>query len=76
MNFITDKTWETGVTTDPVVVDALVRYFKTRVERIVVVESDTTTTNADKAALKTGILDVCRGGIRSSSSTSAGSKTG
>lgn len=60
VNFITDKTWETGATTDPVVVDALVRYFKTRAERIVVVESDATTTNADRAALKTGILDVCR----------------
>jgi len=60
VNFITDRTWETGATTDPVVVDALVRYFKTRAERVIVVESDATTTNADRAALKTGILDVCR----------------
>lgn len=60
VNFITDKTWETGATTDPVVVDALVKYFKPRAERVVVVESDASTTNADKAALKTGILDLCR----------------
>jgi len=60
VNFISDKTWETGATTDPVVVDALVKYFKPRTERVVVVESDATTTNAYKAARKTGILDVCR----------------
>lgn len=60
VNFITDKTWETGATTDPVVVDALVKYFKARAERVFVVESDATTTNADKAAFKTGILDICR----------------
>jgi len=60
VNFITDKTWETGATTDPLVVDTLIKFFRPRTERVVVVESDATTTNADKAAVKTGILNVCR----------------
>jgi uncharacterized protein (DUF362 family) len=59
VNFITDKTWESGATTDPVVVDALIKFFSPRAERVVVVESDSTSTNADKAAKRTGILDVC-----------------
>ncbi|MBO3802812.1 MAG: DUF362 domain-containing protein [Candidatus Brockarchaeota archaeon] len=59
VNFITDKTWETGATTDPVVVDALIKFYKPRARGVVVAESDATTTNADRAAEKTGILEVC-----------------
>jgi len=65
VNFITDKTWETGATTDPIVVDALVKFFKPRSPNVSVVESNATTTNADRAAEKTGILEVCNeNGVR------------
>lgn len=59
VNFISTKTYETGVTTDPLIVEALIRKAKEFIDRIFVVESDATTTNADKACKATGMLDVC-----------------
>jgi len=59
VNFITTKTWETGATTDPVVVEAIIKAFRTQGREVYVVESNATSTNADKAAKLTGMLDLC-----------------
>jgi uncharacterized protein (DUF362 family) len=64
VNFITDKTWETGATTDPMVVEAIIEKLKKLPVTINVVESDATMTNADKAFEKTGMKEMCtRNGI-------------
>ncbi|MEM2942699.1 MAG: DUF362 domain-containing protein [Candidatus Bathyarchaeia archaeon] len=60
VNFITTKTWETGATTDPIIVEALIQEIKEANERVYVVESDATVTKADRAAEATGVLDLCR----------------
>lgn len=60
VNFISTKTYETGATTDPLVVEALIHKAKEFTDKIFVVESDATTTNADKACKATGMLDVCK----------------
>lgn len=60
VNFITTKTWDSGATTDPVVVEAIIKRIKDDLSaKVIVVESDATTTNADKAFKITGIRDVC-----------------
>jgi uncharacterized protein (DUF362 family) len=59
VNFITVKTWDTGATTDPVVVEAIIKKLKALPVEIFVVESDATTTNADKAFKATGMKDMC-----------------
>jgi uncharacterized protein (DUF362 family) len=59
VNFISTKTYETGVTTDPLVVEALIRKAKEFVDEVFVVESDASMTNADKACKATGMLEVC-----------------
>jgi uncharacterized protein (DUF362 family) len=59
VNFIADKTWDTGATTDPVVVEAILRRLHELPVQVYVVESDATMTNADKAFEKTGMKDVC-----------------
>ncbi len=59
VNFITDKTWETGATTDPLVVEAIIEKLKALPVKIYVVESDATMTNADKAFEKTGMKAMC-----------------
>ena len=59
VNFITDKTWETGATTDPIVVEAILERLKDLPVAVNVVESDATMTNADKALKVTGMKDVC-----------------
>lgn len=59
VNFITTKTWDTGATTDPVVVEAIIRTVKPWNDKIYVVESNATSTNADRAAEKTGMLNLC-----------------
>jgi uncharacterized protein (DUF362 family) len=59
VNFITDKTWDTGATTDPIVVDAILEKLKDLHVEVNVVESDATITNADKAYEKTGMKEVC-----------------
>jgi uncharacterized protein (DUF362 family) len=64
VNFITTKTWNTGATTDPMVVEAIIRRLRNLQFEIYVVESDATMTNADKAFIATGMKDVCeRNGI-------------
>jgi uncharacterized protein (DUF362 family) len=55
VNFITDKTWETGATTDPVVVEAIIQRLKTLPVEVYVVESDATMTGANKAFEATGM---------------------
>ena len=59
VNFISTKTWETGATTDPILVEALIQYFQPLNERIYVVESDATITRAEEAAKATGMLELC-----------------
>jgi uncharacterized protein (DUF362 family) len=59
VNFITDKTWNTGATTDPIVVEAIIKKLEDLPLKIYVVESDATITNADKAFEKTGMKDMC-----------------
>lgn len=64
VNFITDKTWDTGATTDPIVVEAIIQKLKELPVKVYVVESDATMTNADRAFEKTGMKDMCeRNGV-------------
>ncbi|MGD6935038.1 MAG: DUF362 domain-containing protein [Candidatus Bathyarchaeia archaeon] len=64
VNFIVDKTWDTGATTDPIVVEAIILKLKELPVRIIVVESDASMTNADKAFEATGMKDMCiRNGV-------------
>jgi uncharacterized protein (DUF362 family) len=64
VNFITDKTWDTGATTDPIVVEAIIEKLKDLPVKVYVVESDATITNADKAFEATGMKDMCsRNGV-------------
>ena len=60
VNFITDKTWDTGATTDPMVVEAIILKLKELAVKVYVVESDATLTNADRAFEKTGMLNMCK----------------
>jgi uncharacterized protein (DUF362 family) len=60
INFITDKAWDTGATTDPVVVEAIIQKLKELPVKVYVVESDATMTNADRAFEKTGMKDMCK----------------
>jgi uncharacterized protein (DUF362 family) len=60
VNFITDKTWDTGATTDPIVVEAIIRKLKELPVKIYVGESDATMTRADKAFEKTGMAEMCQ----------------
>jgi uncharacterized protein (DUF362 family) len=59
VNFICEKTWETGATTDPIVVEALIGKLADLGLEVRVVESDATITNADKAFVATGMRDMC-----------------
>jgi uncharacterized protein (DUF362 family) len=60
VNFITVETWDTGATTDPMVVEAIIKKLKQLPIQIVVAESDATMTNADKAFEVTGMKDMCQ----------------
>jgi uncharacterized protein (DUF362 family) len=60
VNFITDKTWDTGATTDPIVVEAIIKKLEELPVKVYVVESDATITNADKAFEKTGMKEMCK----------------
>jgi uncharacterized protein (DUF362 family) len=60
VNFITDKTWDTGATTDPILVEAIIKKLEALPVTLYVVESDATITNADKAFEKTGMKEMCR----------------
>ena len=59
INFICEKTWDAGATTDPVVVEALIEKLTDIGIEVYVVESDATITNADKAYEKTGMKEMC-----------------
>ena len=59
VNFISTKTFETGVTTDPLVVEGLIHKASEAFDQVFVVESDASITNADKACEVTGIREVC-----------------
>ncbi len=58
VNFITTKNWETGATTDPIVVEALVNRLRKIGKEVIIVESDAQTTNADKAWIASGMNEV------------------
>jgi len=60
VNFITVKTWDTGATTDPIVVEALIKKLKDLSVKVCVVESDATITNADEAFEKTGMKEMAQ----------------
>jgi len=60
VNFITTKTWDTGATTDPIVVEAIIKKLADLPVKAYVVESDATITNADEAFEITGMKDMCR----------------
>ncbi len=60
VNFITTMTWDTGATTDPIVVEAIIQKLKELPVDIFVVESDATITNADKAFEVTGMGEMCK----------------
>ena len=59
INFICEKTWETGATTDPMVVEALIQKLADTGIEVYVVESDAIITSADKAYEKTGMKEMC-----------------
>ncbi len=59
VNFISTKTYETGVTTDPLVVEGLIHKARKVFDQVFVVESDASMTNADKACEITGMKEVC-----------------
>ena len=59
VNFISIKTYETGVTTDPLVVEELIHKAQEAFDEVLVVESDASMTNADKACEATGMKKVC-----------------
>ncbi|TRO46963.1 DUF362 domain-containing protein [Candidatus Bathyarchaeota archaeon] len=64
VNFITTKTWDTGATTDPMVVEAIIHRLREVPVEVVVVESDATITNATKAFKVTGMAEMCeRNGV-------------
>lgn len=64
VNFITTKTWDTGATTDPIVVEAILRKLAQLTVKPYVVESDATMTNADEAFQATGMKEMCeRNGV-------------
>jgi uncharacterized protein (DUF362 family) len=64
VNFICEKTWASGATTDPIVVEAIWLKLKDLGVDACVVESDATITSADKAFVKSGMKEMCtRNGI-------------
>jgi uncharacterized protein (DUF362 family) len=60
VNFITTMTWDTGATTDPMVVEAIIERLKKLGKEPIVVESDASITNADKAFDATGMAEMCK----------------
>jgi uncharacterized protein (DUF362 family) len=59
VNFITTRTWDSGATTDPVVVEAILQRLKDLSVETLVVESDATMTDATKAFKSTGMAEMC-----------------
>ena len=58
VNFITTKNWETGATTDPLMVEALVNRIRELGKEVIIVESDAQTTNAYKAWVTSGMSEI------------------
>ena len=58
VNFVTTKTWDTGTTTDPLVVEAIINRVRNLGKEPIVVETDAQMTNANKALVKTGMKDL------------------
>jgi uncharacterized protein (DUF362 family) len=64
VNFITTKTGDTGATTDPIVVEAIIQKMKELPIEVYVIESDATMTDADRAFRATGMEEMCeRNGV-------------
>ncbi len=59
VNFITTKDWRTGATTDPMVVEAIVNRLRTIKVEPMIIESDATGTDADKAFIASGMKELC-----------------
>lgn len=57
-NLITSHTYETGITTDPVVVEAVISKVQELGKKAIVVETDGGITNPDDAIHETGMMDV------------------
>jgi uncharacterized protein (DUF362 family) len=65
VNFINTQTWDSGATTDPMVVEAIILRLKDLGIEAIVVESDATVTNADKAYEATGMKEMVeRNGVK------------
>ena len=58
VNLISSKTWDTGVTTDPVVVEAIIHKMRDLGKIVNVVETDAQVTNANKAVVGSGMMDM------------------
>lgn len=59
VNFICDRTWDTGATTDPMVVEAIWMKMREVGVDACVVESDAMMTSANKAYVKSGMKEMC-----------------
>ncbi len=57
-NLITSHTYESGVTTDPVVVEAVIRKVQELGKRAIVVETEGGITSPDDAIVETGMMEV------------------
>jgi len=58
VNLLTSDTYETGITTDPVVVEAILNRVMDLGKRAVVVETEGGTTSPDTAVIETGMMEV------------------
>ena len=57
-NLITGHTFETGITTDPIVVEAVLTKVLELDKKVMVVETEGGITSPDKAIIETGMMDV------------------
>ena len=57
-NLITSHTYETGITTDPIVVEAVISKVQELGKKAIVVETDGGITNPDDAIYETGMMEV------------------
>ncbi|MFX1301037.1 MAG: DUF362 domain-containing protein [Promethearchaeota archaeon] len=57
-NLITSHTFETGITTDPIVVEAVIMKIQELGKKAIVVETEGGTTSPDDAIIETGMMEV------------------
>ena len=57
-NLITSDTFETGITTDPIVVEAVIMKIQELGKKVIVVETEGGITSPDDAIIETGIMEV------------------